>query len=601
MDGAGDRACTRYDKSCADEGMTDWHHPHGVLWNLCCVFSVVDGEQTVSCANECAHDRTINEKNFLCKYNGEALYTEADEKCSDYAAFGVTEYYPDGFVKESLKSMSDIATDMYDHAKAAGASIHSDSWGGNTPAFDVQTGQVDSYAWNNLKFLPMFAAGNEGEGAEANTPADSNGKTWTYKDGRGTLGNPTNAKNCVSIGAALSDNSEPIDNSMLATKFGDFWDNRTDWTWQVDIGGSEGTHWSSSLIRGFRADVTISAPSGGDHSLDARAAVVANPVDLCSTILNTAEMKDKVVIFRWTNCLTIDRMQQMITADAAGFIAYLHDWYEPERFNVLIASSATGWTIPTIVLPGKEGELLRQLVEQRGAGVTLGISGPILPPKNKFENMASFSSLGPTYNWLIKPDLVAPGDSIYSASILTEAEVASGDTCKKVDKDGTSMATPVAAGAFALLRQYFTDGFYPSGEKKSSDAFVPSAALLKAVMVNGAQALTGFESDGWPIDPPPSTKQGWGRIDLAASVPLPSSVKLDVSAEKTPTNLIVVDNVDDKMTASNETGLCVDVDGSIEDLRATLVWTDYPGSDGRGGGSRQQSRPSALLRGCGCR
>ena len=67
--------------------------------------------------------------------------------------------------------------------------------------------------------------------------------------------------------------------------------------------------------------------------------------------------------------------------------------------------------------------------------MTLGISGPILPPKNKFENMASFSSLGPTYNWLIKPDLVAPGDSIYSADTLTDAEVAAGDTCGKVDKD----------------------------------------------------------------------------------------------------------------------------------------------------------------------
>ena len=138
------------------------------------------------------------------------------------------------------------------------------------PAFDVQTGQVDNYAWSNLKFLPMFAAGNDGEEAEANTPRIQTVKRWTYTDGRGTLGNPTNAKNCVSIGAALSDNSEPIDNSMLATKFGDYWDNRTDWTWQVDIGGSEGTHWSSSLIRGFGADATISAPSGGDHSLDAR-------------------------------------------------------------------------------------------------------------------------------------------------------------------------------------------------------------------------------------------------------------------------------------------------------------------------------------------
>ena len=83
---------------------------------------------------------------------------------------------------------------------------------------------------------------------------------------------------------------------------------------------------------------------------------------------------------------------------------------------------------------------MKQLVEQRGEGVTLGISGPILPPTNKFDNMASFSSLGPTYDWRIKPDLVAPGDSIYSADTLTDEEVAAGDTCGKVDMDARSEA-----------------------------------------------------------------------------------------------------------------------------------------------------------------
>ena len=93
------------------------------------------------------------------------------KKCSDYV--DLTEYYPDGFEKEALETPDDMGPEMYDYAKAAGAYIHSDSWGGNTPAYDVQVNQVDTYAWNNLNFLPMFAAGNEGEDAEAASPEDS--------------------------------------------------------------------------------------------------------------------------------------------------------------------------------------------------------------------------------------------------------------------------------------------------------------------------------------------------------------------------------------------------------------------------------------------
>ena len=550
--------------------MTDWN-PGGVLWNYCCADSDPNNYY------ECAHDRETNENKFMCYDASFALKCTTDTKCSDNANH--QELAPYGFEKEYLETPDDMGLDMYDHAKAAGAYIHSDSWGGSTPAYDVQVNQVDTYAWNNLNFLPMFAAGNAGEDAEADSPMDANGTQHTYTDGRGTLGNPTNAKNCISVGAALSDNSEPIDNSELANKLGSYWDSKTDWTWQVDIDGSEGVHWSNALIRGLRADVSITEPAGGSHSLAPSAAVVANPVDLCGAITNTAQMSGKVVIFRWSDCLGLNFLQEMVTAGAVGIIMYTLDRYTSERFQVYgNFGSTTGWTIPIIVVPGKEGELLKQLVAQRGEGVTLGISGPILPPTNNFDNMASFSSLGPTYDWRIKPYLVAPGDSIYSADVLTDAEVAAGDTCGRVDMDGTSMATPIAAGAVTLLRQYFTEGFYPSGEKTSADGFNPSAALLKAVMINGAQALKGFESDGWPIDPPPSLKQGWGRIELAASVPLPSSVDVDVSAENTPTNLIIVDDVDDKITESSERGLCVDVDGSIEDLRATLVWTDYPGS-----------------------
>lgn len=51
------------------------------------------------------------------------------------------------------------------------------------------------------------------------------------------------------------------------------------------------------------------------------------------------------------------------------------------------------------------------------------------------------------------------------------------------------MSTPLVAAGAALLRQYFTEGFYPSGAANPGDTHQPSGALLKAVMLGGAEHL----------------------------------------------------------------------------------------------------------------
>ena len=47
------------------------------------------------------------------------------------------------------------------------------------------------------------------------------------------------------------------------------------------------------------------------------------------------------------------------------------------------------------------------------------------------------------------------------------------------------MATPVVAGAVALLRHYFMQGYYPSGAAVPASVYTPSGPLLKAVLLGG--------------------------------------------------------------------------------------------------------------------
>ena len=44
---------------------------------------------------------------------------------------------------------------------------------------------------------------------------------------------------------------------------------------------------------------------------------------------------------------------------------------------------------------------------------------------------------------------------------------------------GTSMATPLVAASATLVRQYFLDGFYPSGAATANNVHAPSGPLVK--------------------------------------------------------------------------------------------------------------------------
>jgi Subtilase family len=109
---------------------------------------------------------------------------------------------------------------------------------------------------------------------------------------------------------------------------------------------------------------------------------------------------------------------------------------------------------------------------------------------------------GPTADGRRKPDLMAVGCGIESARVNTPCETVSRNCF-------SSYATPHAAAAAALVRQYFLDGWYPSGEKRAADSLAPTGSLLKAVLLNSTQDMTGAGVAGYP-----SNAEGWGLIRL---------------------------------------------------------------------------------------
>jgi subtilisin family serine protease len=163
---------------------------------------------------------------------------------------------------------------------------------------------------------------------------------------------------------------------------------------------------------------------------------------------NKALINGKIVLLDWTEgqCGSVARGNNVVAAGGVGFI--LAD--NSDDFDLLITGSAV---IPAVSTPKSVGEELKSALGSSTVNVTLTpeYNNSIkLVDNNLNDTLSAFSSRGPRRgDSLLKPDIAAPGQSIFSTAVGTGDEGTS--------LNGTSMAAPHVAGSMALLRQMHPD------------------------------------------------------------------------------------------------------------------------------------------------
>ncbi|MHB9036034.1 MAG: S8 family serine peptidase [Armatimonadota bacterium] len=203
---------------------------------------------------------------------------------------------------------------------------------------------------------------------------------------------------------------------------------------------------------------------------------------------------------------------------------------------------------------------------QMGYGVAWNSSYPAAPIKydlmsNAQDGMAAFSGRGPTDDGRIKPDICAPGTNIVSCRAHGSISPMGWGLYDSnyIYWGGTSMSTPHVSGAAALVREYY----------KKEKGTLPSAALVKATLINGAIDISPGQYGSVQykeVAAVPDFVQGWGRMNIQKSL-----------AADPPEVTEFADETSGLSTGGYREYRYSVVDGSVP-FKVTLVWTDYPGA-----------------------
>ena len=253
-------------------------------------------------------------------------------------------------------------------------------------------------------------------------------------------------------------------------------------------------------------------------------------------------------------------LSELSKAASIGAMIYTNSWHDdtngkgkPAKYNQHAADvDEFTWNNEDHLVLGSAGNTDEQQGPPGTAKNAICVCAALADPN---EMSIGDGNPGPTIDGRLKPDLTGVGCGIMSSAVNTACGVIARGCA-------TSWATPHIAATATLARQYYTEGFYPTGTRQPHHAFTPTGALLKATLINGTIDMTN--QAGYPSD-----LEGWGIILLQNALPFPGSARATWVWDTRHVDGLGTGDVHEHH---------LDVMPGAQPLRVTLVWSDAPGA-----------------------
>jgi hypothetical protein len=257
------------------------------------------------------------------------------------------------------------------------------------------------------------------------------------------------------------------------------------------------------------------------------------------------------------------------TRSTAEIDAFVHE--HPDMVVVFNAGNAGQLGAGSVSSPG----VAKNAIQVGGAEEWIGGGMTIV----------AYGGTGPSKDGRIKPDFVGPANVVGAD---TDHELGN---CDASLQGGTSFSSPPVAGAAALVRQYFLEGWYPSGTPRAADSVAPGSALVKATLMASARRVP-FRSnaEGTATSAPiPSYEQGFGFPVLDDALYFAGDARRLFIHERRGADGLGVGSV---------ARFAFDVEPSSS-LRVALAWVDPPGDPSRLSGTQLVSDLDLVVTGPG--